>query len=203
MTGHHPVDRRGLPLPDPGWPPGREAPEPLERLRRFLNTTNREAGAEALDDPAAARARLLADGHACPVLGEDDVGTLHALRDALWVLVERDRVGEAELRRAVETLSNLSSAAPARVHLVPSPTIAAAGDGVFVVVGNLLGIAYTAMVDGTWRRLKTCQHCHWAYYDHSRNQAGTWCARAACGSRTKARAYRARQRVAAGAAASD
>jgi predicted RNA-binding Zn ribbon-like protein len=196
MTGRHPLDRRGLPLPDPSWPPGREAPEPLERLRRFLNTTNREVGAEALDGPDAARAWLLTDGHSCGVLGDDDVATLHQLRDALWVLVEHDRAGDEPLRGAQQTLERLSAASPVRIRLIPSPGMDSAADGTRGVVGRLLGIAYTAMADGTWSRLKTCRHCHWAYYDRSRNQTGAWCARAACGSRTKARAYRARRRAA-------
>jgi predicted RNA-binding Zn ribbon-like protein len=112
------------------------------------------------------------------------------------VLVERNRADDGALRSARTALDQLSAASPVRIRLIPSPAMDAAGDGVVAVIAGLLGIAYTAMVDGTWRRLKTCQHCHWAYYDRSRNQAGAWCARAACGSRTKARAYRARQRAA-------
>jgi hypothetical protein len=186
VTGGHPVDRRGRPLPEASWPPGREAPEPLERLRRFLNTTNREAGAEALDDPDAARAWLLADGHSCPLLTAADLTMLLTLREGLRDLVER---------RSAPVLTELAAFAPVQVHLVPSPHVEAMGHGAQLLAGRFLGLAFASMLDGTWSRLKTCGHCRWAYYDRSRNQAGSWCSRAACGSRLKARAYRARQRA--------
>ena len=46
----HPVDSAGLMLPDPSWPPGKEAPGALELLRRFCNSTNPENGAERFRD---------------------------------------------------------------------------------------------------------------------------------------------------------
>jgi predicted RNA-binding Zn ribbon-like protein len=53
--------------------------------------------------------------------------------------------------------------------------------------------AAVAMLDGTWSRLKACRECRWAFYDHSRNGAGSWCSMAVCGSRVKQRAYHARR----------
>ena len=51
------------------------------------------------------------------------------------------------------------------------------------------------MVDGTWARFKVCLDpgCEWAFYDRSRNRSSHWCDMAACGSRHKVRAYRARR----------
>jgi predicted RNA-binding Zn ribbon-like protein len=83
-------------------------------------------------------------------------------------------------------------------------------------LGHLLAIAFTAMTDGTWQRLKACREpacrepacrepacrepacrepacrepaCRRAFYDHSKNRSGTWCDMATCGSRAKLRAY--------------
>jgi predicted RNA-binding Zn ribbon-like protein len=57
-------------------------------------------------------------------------------------------------------------------------------------------IAAVAQLDDRWSRLKACrgEHCGWVFYDHSRNQVGSWCAMSACGSRAKAREYRHRKR---------
>lgn len=49
------------------------------------------------------------------------------------------------------------------------------------------------MLDGTWQRLKACRECSWAFYDHSKNVAGSWCSMKVCGGRVKQRAYYARQ----------
>jgi predicted RNA-binding Zn ribbon-like protein len=66
-------------------------------------------------------------------------------------------------------------------------------DGAF---GVLLGIVARAGLAGRWTRFKACpgDDCGWAFYDYSRNQASAWCSMAVCGSRSKARAYRRRNR---------
>ena len=78
-------------------------------------------------------------------------------------------------------------------------TPAAAGIDAFL--GRIMGIVAGSMADGSWSRIKACRNdtCRWLFYDQSRNRSGTWCTMAVCGSRLKARAYRARQRQAAGA----
>jgi predicted RNA-binding Zn ribbon-like protein len=62
-------------------------------------------------------------------------------------------------------------------------------------LGLIATIAAISQLDGSWNRLKACpgEDCGWAFYDHSRNQAGTWCSMSVCGSRAKARDYRRRQ----------
>lgn len=76
-------------------------------------------------------------------------------------------------------------------------TVTAVGAGVDHLLGTIAAIAVRAAANGTWRRLKACRNdgCRWAYYDHSKNQRGRWCSMMACGSRRKARAYRARNRT--------
>lgn len=68
-------------------------------------------------------------------------------------------------------------------------------------LGSIATIVTVAQIDGTWRRLKACPglHCGWAFYDHSRNQSGSWCSMSACGQRTKAREYRRRRKRSRGA----
>lgn len=66
-------------------------------------------------------------------------------------------------------------------------------DGALAVIAALVVVA---QLDGSWARLKACRgrDCGWVFYDHSRNQSGSWCAMSVCGARAKARAYRARRR---------
>jgi predicted RNA-binding Zn ribbon-like protein len=83
------------------------------------------------------------------------------------------------------------------VRLDPEgPRFAPTGAGVDRALGMLLAITATAMLDGTWQRLKACpgHDCGWAFYDHSRNQTGRWCSMAVCGGRAKARAHYHRRR---------
>ena len=63
-------------------------------------------------------------------------------------------------------------------------------------MGSLASMVAVAQIDGSWLRLKACRgvHCGWAFYDHSRNQSGSWCSMSTCGSRSKAREYRRRKR---------
>jgi predicted RNA-binding Zn ribbon-like protein len=53
----------------------------------------------------------------------------------------------------------------------------------------ILALAAKAMLDGGWTRLKACKECSWAFYDHSKNGAGSWCSMKVCGGRVKQRAY--------------
>jgi predicted RNA-binding Zn ribbon-like protein len=77
-----------------------------------------------------------------------------------------------------------------------TPELASRGRELDVALGSLTSTIAAAQVDGTWSRLKACRgvHCGWAFYDHSRNQSGHWCSMSVCGSRSKAREYRRRQR---------
>ena len=77
-----------------------------------------------------------------------------------------------------------------RFDLVPDES------GVTGALSRMLAVAYTAMADDTWQRLKACRYdsCHWAFYDHSKNRSRSWCSMKVCGNRAKARAYRERRR---------
>ncbi|MEU2041865.1 CGNR zinc finger domain-containing protein [Nocardia niwae] len=58
-----------------------------------------------------------------------------------------------------------------------------------------------ALAGQQWARSKSCPDCRNVFYDHSRNRSRTWCSvyaetpdGRACGSISKVRAYRKRQR---------
>jgi len=61
-------------------------------------------------------------------------------------------------------------------------------------IDEVLAIAFDAMLDGTWGRLKACRNCRWSFYDYSPNRSATWCSMQLCGNRTKTRAYRRRRK---------
>jgi predicted RNA-binding Zn ribbon-like protein len=60
-----------------------------------------------------------------------------------------------------------------------------------------LAVLHSALAAGYADRIKVCRNdeCGWLFFDESRNRSRQWCDMAACGSRMKARAYRARQRA--------
>jgi predicted RNA-binding Zn ribbon-like protein len=66
-------------------------------------------------------------------------------------------------------------------------------DGAMALIATIVALS---QLDGSWSRMKACRgrDCGWAFYDHSRNQASSWCAMSVCGSRAKVRAYRERRR---------
>lgn len=76
------------------------------------------------------------------------------------------------------------------------PALEPLGYGADAAIATLLAAVYTAIVGGTWARLKVCrkQSCRWAFYDLSKNGSGVWCSMAICGNRMKAKRRRARTR---------
>jgi predicted RNA-binding Zn ribbon-like protein len=197
MSAGHPTHALGRVLPEASWPPGREAPDPLERVRRFINSTNLESGADRLTSPAQARAWLDAEGHRLPArISVTDVERLRRLRELLRDLISPgDAVDTARVRR---DLDRFAAGVRFRLRADPALCLDPIGTGVDGLIGRLLITAHDAAVAGTWRRLKSCRnpHCRWAYFDHSKNASGNWCSTTACGARDKARAYRHRQKEA-------
>ena len=78
-----PTDHRGRYVPDGSWPPGRGAPEPLERVRRFVNTANPESGADHFETPASLAAWLEREGYGRPRVTERDRTRAVLLRAAV------------------------------------------------------------------------------------------------------------------------
>lgn len=191
----YPPDRRGRPIPDGSWPPGKEAPGRLEQLRRFLNTTNRESGAERFDDPTGLDEWLVAEGR--PPVRTDAAGlaTLLALRAVLGDLAVANH-GATPDADAWRRLGGLAAAAPLVVTATgDGPRLVPAEPGVAGLVGEMVSIVAEAWVAGTWLRLKACSnsHCRWVFWDRSRSRTGVWCSMSACGQRDKQRQYRRRR----------
>jgi predicted RNA-binding Zn ribbon-like protein len=118
-------------------------------------------------------------------------------RDGLQAMMFANNGADLD-REAVELMESALRGPGPSVRLRPDspPDFAPWSQDVDGVLGLIGTITAIAQLDGTWIRLKACRgdDCGWAFYDHSRNQAGSWCTMSICGSRAKARDYRRRKR---------
>jgi hypothetical protein len=187
----YPLDSAGLVLPEPSWPDEPGSAGVLEPLRRFCNTTNRENGADAWRTTGQLAEWLDREGYG-PVdaIDQASLARLLALRDALWQGICTD--GFDAFARVAGTLSVRVGTTDSGVALV------AGGSPVDGIVARLVLAACEGATTGVLDRLKCCRHCRWVFHDTSKNRSGRWCSMGACGSRSKARAYR-RRHVAEGA----
>ena len=177
-------------------PGGREpAPEPLRLVQAFVNTVDREHGPDLLADAAGLEEWLGRHGLATPVsAGEHDQArsVREALRSLLWA-----NNGEPYDAAAADVLARAARRAGLEPSFVPGrAALVARAGGVDGAIGRILAIAFAAMLDGGWRRLKACpgHRCGWAFYDRSTNAIATWCSMQVCGGRAKAGAYYRRRR---------
>ena len=181
-------------LQDPG---GRApAPGPLREVQLFVNSVDTENGIEELHSPEALRDRLAARGLLDPetAVGQGDLERAIEVREALRVLLLGNN-GVPVDDEALRTLEHASEGGRLAIRFGPEgaelvPTVG----GVDGALGRLAAISFTAMADGSWRRLKACRReiCKWVFYDRSRNGSSTWCSMSVCGNRTKTKAYRRR-----------
>ncbi|HEY5195827.1 MAG TPA: CGNR zinc finger domain-containing protein [Solirubrobacteraceae bacterium] len=182
--------------PNPAQPGGRRpAPGQLELVQAFINTHYDLAvdhGADVLRTPERLGSWLAGRGL---IELPAEVGRLDLRR----ALTARERLREiARSGERVDGLDEAARGAPVELRFGPDgPRLVAADGGPAGAIGVLLATAAFAMIDGSWARLKICpgEDCGWAFYDHSRNQAGRWCSMAVCGGRAKARAHYRRRRA--------
>jgi predicted RNA-binding Zn ribbon-like protein len=167
----------------------RAAPEPLRRVQLFVNTTDHEHSRELLGSPTAVREWLSAHVRDPVHVGPAGAERTRALRRALHDLVES---GSAEAYRQVEETARR---ARLTVSLDP-PRLVPQASGLDGALGELVAVAYEAMRDGGWNRLKACPNCGWAFWDASRNRSATWCSMQLCGNRLKVRRHRSRRAAA-------
>jgi predicted RNA-binding Zn ribbon-like protein len=173
------------------------APGSLALVQKFINSTEMPDGVDELRTPSLAAAWLRdATGSDLPVSGRD-LERLVATREGLRDLLEA-HTGENVDPAVTVRLQKLLGRAPLRPILsTRGATLAVDCQG----VDSFLGMISTAIVEatlmGTWDRFKVCRSetCRWAYYDHSKNGRSCWCSMRVCGSRDKARTYRARRRA--------
>jgi predicted RNA-binding Zn ribbon-like protein len=183
-------------------PGGRDpAPGELGLVQAFANTfwdLDRHRP-ERFGD-ASALAKWLADHHLLDRgarLGPADLRRALDVREGLRALLFVNN-GAMNDRPAVERLNRALRGRGLFVQLDPwrKPDFKAHGRDLDAALASIATIVAVAQLDGRWSHLKACRgvHCGWTFYDHSRNQAGSWCAMSVCGSRAKARDYRRRKR---------
>jgi predicted RNA-binding Zn ribbon-like protein len=175
-------------------------PPGVKLIEDFVNTNELdEADGEKLVDPGALgtwlnERELLPAG--ATVSGDDLMRALR-VREALRALLLVNNGGELD-PSAVPTLNSAADESHLRVSFSPSGEAMLVPDEPDVpgALSQILAVAYTAMADESWDRLKACRldDCQWAFYDQSKNRSRTWCSMKVCGNRAKARAYRERQR---------
>ncbi len=152
------------------------APEPLRRVQLFINSVDHENDVDWLPGWLAEHGL---DG---------ELTRARELREALRALVLANNVtpldaGSIAVVNAAAQRLTLALAADGEPHVRTD------GDA----IDDVLAVAFAAMLDGTWGRLKACRNCHWSFYDYSPNRSATWCSMQLCGNRTKTRAYRRRR----------
>jgi predicted RNA-binding Zn ribbon-like protein len=155
------------------------APEPLRRVQLLVNSRDVEHGVEWLPDWLAERG-----------LGESELERARALRESLRSLV----LANTGIPAAAEAYAAVNAAA-ARLTLQLDDGGALRVTGGADALDEVVAVALTAMLDGSWSRLKACRNCCWSFYDKSPNRSATWCSMQLCGNRKKTRAYRARKRA--------
>jgi predicted RNA-binding Zn ribbon-like protein len=182
--------------------PGSRDPAPglLALVQRFINSSEMPDGVDELRTPPLAAVWLRDVTGTDLAVSERDRERLIATREALRDLLEA-HTGDNVDPAVVVRLQKLLGHAPLR------PIVSAQGATLAVDcrgIDSFLGMISTAIVEatlmGTWERFKVCRcdTCRWAFYDHSKNGRSCWCSMRVCGSREKARTYRARQRASAG-----
>jgi predicted RNA-binding Zn ribbon-like protein len=164
------------------------APGRLELVRRFANTVDPEHGREVLHSAAQLHDLLVELGllERGARVTAADLAAAHDLRDRIRALALANNGVASDVSLDAELVVHVDDGGGA----LQAPARDVGG-----ALAELVGIVYTATVDGTWPRLKACRRdiCRWLFYDRSRNRSGVWCSMAVCGNRTKTRAYRARR----------
>ncbi len=131
----------------------------------------------------------------------------------IFIVPEQVRQLRADLRSILGTsnvlvLSEWLSRQPVEVALSPDTeglhmlSYKAAGVQGCRLCAEVVALVVEAIAHNTWMRLKACPDCHWVFYDHTRNSNKVWCLMVAggpqgrsCGSISKVRSFRERQKA--------
>ncbi|WP_316769974.1 CGNR zinc finger domain-containing protein [Streptomyces sasae] len=162
------------------------APGGLALVEALVNTLDLESGADTLDTP---------DGRARLGITEEGLQPARALRESLRATLLA-HAGHPP-HREVTPLGELLADAPLLVTVDPADGTAALACADPAPLLSRIAVAVaSALVEGTWTRLKACESdtCHWAYYDRSPAGRGRWCSMQVCGARAKMRRYRSKDR---------
>lgn len=117
-----------------------------------------------------------------------DLEAACSVRDALLAWID----GAPLESRAFSVLSIRAAVSPTGPALLPGSR------GLCALAEHALIVLHDLHAAGHSDRLRRCQSddCRWVFFDHSRNRSKVWCDMSGCGSRAKARAYRARRAAA-------
>jgi len=177
------------------------APGELEMVRQFVNTRDVEEGTDTFATPDDLT-RWLRDAS---VLGSgrgtradaDQFAAAVALREALREAMAANHDGAPPPPPAVGVINRVAERAQLRLQLDEDGGWRARprASGVDGALGALVALVWTAMSDGSWRRLKVCVHeaCQWSFYDESKTRSAKWCSMKVCGNRAKQQAWRERR----------
>jgi predicted RNA-binding Zn ribbon-like protein len=154
-------------------------------VQLYVNTTDHEHTRELLGSAPDVREWLATHLRDPGRVGARGAMRARSLREAL-----RDLVGTGSVSRSVD-LEDAARRAKFTVALDP-PRLVSEAPGLAGVLGDLVAIAYEAMRDDSWSRLKACRNCGYLYWDASRNRSAAWCSMQLCGNRLKVRRYRRR-----------
>ena len=152
------------------------APEPLRAVQEFINSVDLENDIDWL--PAWLEERSLGA----------QLERARELREALRALALANNVFPLDAG-AVAVVND--AAGRLSLELSDDGLLGVRSDG--DEIDRIVALAFAAMLDGTWERLKACRNCHWSFYDYSPNRSATWCSMQLCGNRKKTRAYRRRK----------
>ena len=186
------IHRKAMTEPAPRTP----APGSLALVEDFINSTEMPDGDDELATPDQAANWLRSRGTEAAMLSDRELRRLTATREALRDLLEAHTGENVDPGVAVRLQKLLGGAALRPMLSAHGVSLVADSKGVEGFLGRLAAASIEATLTGTWERLKVCRSdtCRWAFYDHSKNGRGAWCSMRVCGTREKARAYRARQR---------
>jgi predicted RNA-binding Zn ribbon-like protein len=171
---------------------------PLRLVQDLVNTVDRENAVDALDGPVGLgewlAARDLAPGAR---VTDRDLRRALELREALRaVLLANNGAPDDPAARAALDVAARRGGLRARFDAGGQAALVPSAHGVDGALGQVVAVAFTAMLDGSWARLKACPRdvCQWAFYDRSPANRATWCSMQVCGNRIKASTYYRRRR---------
>lgn len=178
--------------------PGNPAPDLLEVVRQFINTSTHEKPYDAFATIEAAARWIDGTGLLEHPVELDEAGfeRLRHVRETLRALAVANRSGEG-YGPLITLVNRELAAAPVVVQLREdgrSELVPASEHGVEAFLARLFAIVHDSALADQWERLKCCRHCSWGFYDRSKNRSGQWCSMRVCGSRQKMQRARARQR---------
>jgi predicted RNA-binding Zn ribbon-like protein len=172
------------------------APGALETVRDFVNTVEIDQVTDPLgpDDSLAAWCERTG---LCRQADDTILADLRKFREALRGVLEAN-AGDGEAAERWQALEPYIARTGYGLCISPAgtPALRPLGEGADAVIAAVLGIAYDAIAQGTWSRLKACRKhsCRWAFYDESKNGSAAWCSMRVCGNRAKAERRRAREK---------